>query len=481
MVDLNDISLLCDSTFINGRWCGAENGAMFSVTNPATSMHIQYVPDMGGAETRAAIASCVKAQPLWAAQTAATRSAILMRWFALIQENIEDLALILSAECGKPIAEARGEVAYGAGFVQWYAEESKRVYGEIIPGHQIDKRLLVLRQPVGVVAAITPWNFPNAMITRKVAPALAAGCAVVLKPSEETPLSALALAVLAQRAGLPDGLLNVVTGGNSAEIGAVLCSDPDVRALSFTGSTAVGRRLMAQCAPTVKKLSLELGGNAPFLVFDDADLDEAVAGAIIAKFRNNGQTCVCANRFYVQAKVYDAFVHKLTEATQKLRVGSGGELGPLINLAARHKVEAHVADALAKGAQLMMGGARHDLGGNFFQPTVMADLTQDMLIAHEETFGPVAAVFRFETDNQAIDLANASEVGLAAYVYANDLRRVWRIAEALQTGMVGVNTGLISTEVAPLGGIKQSGLGREGSRHGLEDYLETKYVCLGGI
>ena len=481
MLDVSDISLLRDLAFVGGKWCGAENEARFAVNNPATSAHIQCVPNMGGMETRAAIASCIKAQPLWAAETAATRPTILMHWFILIHENIADLALILSADCSKPIAEARGEVSYGAGFVQWYAEEAKRVYGEIIPGHQTDKRLVVLRQPVGVVAAIATSNFPNAIITRKFAPAPAGGCAVVLKPSEKTPLSALALAVLAQRAGLPDGLMNVVTGQNSAEIGGVLCSDPDVRALIVTGSTAVGRRLMAQCALTIKKLGLELGSNAPFLVFDDADLDEAVAGAILAKFRNNGQTCVCASRFYVQAKVYDAFVHKLTAATQQLRFGSDGDLGPFINVSARNKAEAHVADALSKGARLLSGGARHALGGNVFQPTVMADLNQDMLIAHEETFGPVAAVFRFETDRQAIDLANASDVGLAAYVYTNDMRRVRRVAEALQTGMVGVDSGLISTELAPLGGIKQSGLGREGSRHGLDEHQETKYLCLGGI
>jgi succinate-semialdehyde dehydrogenase/glutarate-semialdehyde dehydrogenase len=481
MLKLADQSLLRELSFIDGSWRGADDGTSFAVHDPSTDMVLGHVPAMGERETQAAIAACRLAQPQWAEETAATRSAVLLRWHALILANIDDLAAILAAESGKPLAEAKGEVAYGAGFLQWYAEEAKRVYGEVIPGHQKDKRLMVLRQPVGVVAAITPWNFPNAMITRKVAPALATGSGVVLKPSEETPFSALALAVLAERAGLPSGLFNIVTSRKSAEVGRMLCASPDVNALTFTGSTDVGRLLSQQCAPTIKKVGLELGGNAPFLVFDDADLDAAIEGALVAKFRNNGQTCVCANRFYVQAGIHDRFVARLTEATAKLSVGPGGNLGPLINHKAVEKVEAHIADAVAKGARIRHGGERHALGGKFFQPTVLSELDHTMRIASEETFGPVAAVFRFETDAEALDLANDSDMGLAAYVYTNDARRVWRVAEKLETGMVGVNTGLISTEVAPLGGIKQSGLGREGSRHGLDEYLNTKYVCFGGI
>lgn len=481
MLQLDDRSLLREQAFLDGDWRGGRDAAFFPVTDPATGQNIGSVPDMGEVDTMEAIASCRRAHEAWAEETAAGRAAVLMQWHSQILGNLEDLACILSAESGKPVSEARGEVLYGAGFIQWYAEEAKRIYGEVIPGHQKDKRLMVLRQSVGVVAAITPWNFPNAMVTRKVAPALATGCCVVLKPSEETPLSALALAVLAERAGLPAGVLNVVTSRKSAEVGRMLCSSKEVNALTFTGSTDVGRILLQQCAPTIKKVGLELGGNAPFLVFDDADLDAAVAGAMVAKFRNNGQTCVCANRFYVQDGIHDGFTEKLAEATARLKVGNGGEMGPLINLKAVEKVEAHVSDAVEKGAQILLGGRRHTLGGNYYEPTVLTGLNQEMLIAREETFGPVAAVFRFRTEAEALDLANDSEMGLAAYIYTNDVRRVWQVTEKLQTGMVGVNTGLISTEVAPLGGIKQSGLGREGSRHGLDEYLTTKYVCMGGI
>lgn len=481
VLKLANQSLLRDLAFIDGAWRGADDGTNFAVHDPSTDHVLGHVPAMGIRETQAAISACRKAQPQWADETAATRSAVLLRWHVLIMANIEDLAAILSAESGKPLVEAKGEVAYGAGFVQWYAEEAKRVYGEVIPGHQKDKRLMVLRQPVGVVAAITPWNFPNAMITRKVAPALATGSGVVLKPSEETPFSALALALLAERAGLPRGLFNVVTSKNSAEVGNLLCASLEVNALTFTGSTDVGRLLSRQCAPTIKKVGLELGGNAPFLVFDDADLDAAVEGALAAKFRNNGQTCVCANRFYVQSGIHDRFAAKLTEATAKLTVGPGGDLGPLINDKAVEKVEAHIADAVAKGAHVRHGGGRHALGGKFFQPTVLSELKHTMRIASEETFGPVAGIFRFDTDGEALAVANDSDMGLAAYVYTNDARRIWRMAEKLEAGMVGINTGLISTEVAPLGGIKQSGLGREGSRHGLDEYLNTKYVCFGGV
>lgn len=481
MHQLDDRSLLRELAFLDGDWRGARRAAVFEVTDPATGQAIGSVPDMDVGDIEEAIASCRRAQAAWAEETAAGRAAILMRWHSHVLDNLDDLARILSTESGKPLLEARGEVIYGAGFIQWYAEEAKRIYGEVIPGHQKDKRLLVLRQPVGVVAAITPWNFPNAMVTRKVAPALATGSCVVLKPSEETPFSALALASLAERAGLPPGVLNVVTSRKSAEVGRILCSSTEVNALTFTGSTDVGRILLQQCAPTIKKVGLELGGNAPFLVFDDADLDAAIDGAMAAKFRNNGQTCVCANRFYVQDGIHDRFAGKLAEATARLKVGDGGDMGPLINLRAVEKVEAHVADAVKRGAHVSIGGRRHVLGGNYYEPTVLTGLNQDMLIAREETFGPVAALFRFRTDAEALDLANDSEMGLAAYVYTNDVRRVWQVAEKLQTGMVGVNTGLISTEVAPLGGIKQSGLGREGSRHGLDEYLTTKYVCMGGI
>jgi succinate-semialdehyde dehydrogenase/glutarate-semialdehyde dehydrogenase len=474
--------LLREQAYIDGVWLNADSGQVTQVSDPATGQILGTVPNMGAAETRRAIAAAAAAMPAWAARTALDRAVILRRWHALILENQAALAQLLTREQGKSLAEAAGEIAYGASFIDWFAEEGRRAYGEITPGHAPDKRILTLRQPIGVVGAITPWNFPAAMITRKVGPALAAGCAMVLKPAPQTPFTALALAVLAERAGVPKGLFNIVTG-DAAAIGGELTSNPIVRKISFTGSTQVGRLLMRQSADTVKKMALELGGNAPFIVFDDADLDAAVAGAMISKFRNSGQTCVCANRFYVQAGVYDAFVEKLTAAAAALKVGNGLEagtqMGPLIDDAAIAKVERHIADATAHGARILTGGDRHALGGLFFQPTVLADVTPDMLICREETFGPVAPVVKFETEAEVIALANDSEFGLAAYFYAQGLSRVWRVAEALESGMVGVNTGVLSTEVAPFGGVKQSGLGREGSRHGLEDFMELKYVCLG--
>jgi succinate-semialdehyde dehydrogenase/glutarate-semialdehyde dehydrogenase len=474
--------LLREQAYIDGAWVDADSGAVIEVTDPATGARLGSVPRMGADETRRAIAAAAAAMPAWAARTAADRSKILRRWFDLIVEAKDDLAELLTREQGKSLTEAADEILYAASFIEWFAEEGKRAYGEITPGHAADKRILSLRQPIGVVGAITPWNFPAAMITRKVGPALAAGCPVVLKPASQTPFSALALAVLAERAGLPKGLLNVLTG-ESKGIGGELTTNPLVRKISFTGSTEVGRTLMRQSAETIKKMSLELGGNAPFIVFDDADIDKAVAGAIASKFRNSGQTCVCTNRFYVQAPVYDAFLAKLTAATSALKVGSGLEtgvqIGPLIDAAAVEKVEAHIADATAKGARVLTGGHRHERGGQFFEPTVLADVTADMQICHEETFGPVAPVVKFETEDEAIAQANASEFGLASYFYARDIGRIWRVSERLEAGMVGVNTGLISTEAAPFGGVKQSGLGREGSRHGLEDYMEIKYICLG--
>jgi succinate-semialdehyde dehydrogenase/glutarate-semialdehyde dehydrogenase len=474
--------LLREQAYIDGAWVDADSGAVIEVTDPATGERLGSVPKMGADETRRAIDAAAAAMPAWAARTAADRAKILRRWFELILEEKDVLAELLTREQGKSLTEATGEIVYAASFIEWFAEEGKRAYGEIIPPHATDKRIISLRQPIGVVGAITPWNFPAAMITRKVGPALAAGCPVVLKPASQTPFTALALAALAERAGLPKGLLNVLTG-ESKGIGGELTANPVVRKISFTGSTEVGRILMRQSADTIKKMSLELGGNAPFLVFDDADIDKAVAGAIVSKYRNTGQTCVCTNRFYVQAAVYDAFVSKLTAAAAALKVGRGLEagvqIGPLIDLAAVEKVEAHIADATAKGARVLTGGHRHALGGQFFEPTVLADVTPDMQICHDETFGPVAPVVKFETEDEAIRLANDSEFGLASYFYARDVGRVWRVAEQLEAGMVGVNTGLISTEVAPFGGVKQSGLGREGSRHGLEDYLEIKYICLG--
>jgi succinate-semialdehyde dehydrogenase / glutarate-semialdehyde dehydrogenase len=479
---LDDPDLLRDRAFLAGAWASADGGTTFPVRNPSRGDTIARVADCGRAEAARAIAAAEAAQKLWAARTARDRAALLRRWFDLMIAHTDDLARILTAEMGKPLAEARGEIAYAASFVEWFAEEGKRVYGETIPGHQPDKRLLVIRQPVGVAAAITPWNFPSAMITRKIAPALAAGCAAVVKPAEETPLSALALAVLAERAGLPAGLLSVVTGTDAAAIGQEFCENPGVRKLSFTGSTEVGRILMRQAAGQVMKLSLELGGNAPFIVFDDADLDAAVAGAMASKYRNAGQTCVCANRIYVQDGIYDAFAERLAAEVARLPVGDGFAegvaAGPLITEDAVRKVEAHVADATARGARVLTGGARHALGGTFFQPTVIAGVTPDMIVAGEETFGPVAPLFRFSDEADAIAQANATIFGLAAYFYARDLGRVWRVAEALEYGIVGVNTGIISTEVAPFGGVKQSGLGREGSRHGIEEYLEMKYICL---
>lgn len=483
-MNLKDPSLLRPAVSVAGQWIEARGSEAHDVTNPATGEVVGQVPSMGAAETREAIEAARKAQAVWAKRTAKDRAGVLKRWYALLMENQDDLGAILTSEQGKPLAEAKGEIAYGASFIEWFAEEARRVYGDIIPGHQPDKRILVMKQPVGVVAAITPWNFPNAMITRKAAPAFAAGCGFVLKPALQTPFSAIALAILAERAGLPLELFSIVTGP-SRPIGAEMTANPTVRKLTFTGSTEVGAALMSQSAPTVKKLSLELGGNAPFIVFDDADVDAAVEGAIIAKFRNNGQTCVCANRIYVQDGIHDAFAAKLAEVVSKLKVGNGTEegvvLGPLIDAAAVEKVEQHIADATGKGAKVTLGGSRHALGGTFFEPTVLTEVTAEMAVAREETFGPLAPIFRFSDEADVIAKANDTEFGLASYFYANDLSRVFRVAEALEYGMVGVNTGLISTAEAPFGGIKASGLGREGSRYGIEDFLETKYVCLGGI
>ncbi|MBY5864123.1 NADP-dependent succinate-semialdehyde dehydrogenase [Rhizobium leguminosarum] len=483
-MQLKDPTLFRQAALVGTQWIEADPDNAIEVTNPATGQIIGRVPKLGATETRDAIVVAERAQKEWAARTAKERSAILRKWFELMMANQDDLGCILTLEQGKPLAEAKGEIAYGASFIEWFAEEARRVYGDIIPGHQIDKRILVLKQPIGVVAAITPWNFPNAMVTRKTGPALAAGCAVVLKPASQTPFSAIALAVLAERAGLPLGLFSVLTG-SAREIGGALTESSIVRKLTFTGSTEIGAELYRQCAPTIKKLGLELGGNAPFIVFDDADLDAAVEGALIAKFRNNGQTCVCANRLYVQEGVYDAFAEKLTTAVGKLKTGNGLDegviLGPLIDEAAVAKVEEHVSDALAKGARLIQGGRRHELGGTFFEATVLADVTPDMVVAHEETFGPLAPLFRFKDENDVIAQANDTEFGLASYFYAKDLARVFRVAEALEYGMVGVNTGLISTAEAPFGGVKLSGLGREGSKYGIEDFIEIKYVCLGGI
>ncbi|WP_186399626.1 NAD-dependent succinate-semialdehyde dehydrogenase [Stappia sp. P2PMeth1] len=477
---LRDPSLLEPRAFVAGRW--EEGGARFAVTNPATGEKVAEVADLGPADIRRAIDAAYDAQKSWAARTAKDRCAILLAWQALMLDNADDLAAILTAEMGKPLAEAKGEIAYGASFIQWFAEEGRRIYGDVIPGHQPDKRILVLKQPVGVVGSITPWNFPNAMIARKVAPALAAGCSFVGRPAEKTPLSALAMAVLAERAGIPAGVLSIVPGLDAPGMGLELCTNPKVRKLTFTGSTNVGRILMRQCAHDIKKLSLELGGNAPFLVFDDADLDAAVEGALIAKYRNSGQTCVCANRIYVQRGVMDAFAEKLAEATAALRVGDGVvpgvQIGPLIDAQGLAKVESHVADALAHGARVMTGGRRSELGGTFYEPTVLADVAPGMKILTEETFGPVAPLIPFDTESEGISMANDTEFGLASYFYARDVSRIWRVAEALEYGMVGINTGLISTAEAPFGGIKSSGLGREGSKYGIEDYLETKYLCL---
>jgi succinate-semialdehyde dehydrogenase/glutarate-semialdehyde dehydrogenase len=484
MKRLKDPTLFRQQCYVGGTWIDGPRGATIDVTNPATGERLGTIPSIDAAGTETAVAAAHAAFPAWAAKTAKERATALRRWYELIMANAEDLAVLMTAEQGKPFAESRGEIAYAASFVEWFGEEAKRLYGDVIPGHQPDKRILVLRQPVGVVAAITPWNFPAAMITRKVAPALAAGCTVVCKPATQTPYSALALAELAGRADLPAGVFNVVTGA-AREIGGVLTGDARVRKLSFTGSTEIGKLLMAQCSRTMKKVSLELGGNAPFIVFDDADLDAAVAGAIASKYRNTGQTCVCANRLQVQAGVYDAFTARLVVAVKKLRIGDGlaGETdqGPLIDNAALAKVEEHVADALAKGASVATGGHRHALGGTFYEPTVLTDVTPAMMLAREETFGPVAPLFRFETEAQAIAIANDTEFGLAAYLYTRDLSRSWRVSEALEYGIVGLNTGIISTEVAPFGGVKESGTGREGSKYGILEYTELKYVCVGGV
>ncbi|MEW9617300.1 NADP-dependent succinate-semialdehyde dehydrogenase [Shinella sp. S4-D37] len=482
-MSLKDPSLLRQAALVGPRWIEADGGGI-AVKNPATGELVGYVPKLGAKETKEAIDAAASAQKGWAARTAKERSTVLRKWFELMIENKDDLGRILTMEQGKPLAEATGEIVYGASFVEWFAEEGRRLYGDIVPGHQKDKRILVMKQPIGVVAAITPWNFPNAMITRKAGPAFAAGCAMVLKPASQTPFSAIAIAVLAERAGLPAGLFSVITG-SAREIGAELTANPTVRKLTFTGSTEIGAELYKQCAPTIKKLGLELGGNAPFIVFDDADLDAAVEGALIAKFRNNGQTCVCANRIYVQDAVYDAFAEKLAAAVGKLKTGNGFDegvvLGPLIDTAALEKVEEHVSDAVKKGGRVVQGGKRHALGGTFYEATVLADVTPDMAVAREETFGPVAPLFRFTDEDDVVAQANDTEFGLASYFYAKDLSRVFRVAEALEYGMVGVNTGLISTAEAPFGGMKLSGLGREGSRYGIEEFTEIKYVCLGGI
>lgn len=481
-IDLKDTSLLRQQCFIDGEWCNAESGQTDSVSNPATGENIATVPNMGSAETRIAISAAQVAQPLWRAKAAVERSRILRKWFELIMANQEDLALLMTCEQGKPLAEARGEIAYAASFIEWFSEEAKRVYGDVIPAPQNDKRIIVIKEPIGVCAAITPWNFPTAMITRKAGPALAAGCAMILKPDMRTPLSALALVELANRAGIPKGIFSVVTG-DAIPIGMEMTSNPIVRKISFTGSTGVGSKLMAQSAPSIKKLSLELGGNAPFIVFDDADIDAAVQGALASKYRNAGQTCVCTNRFLVQDSVYDEFSTKLASAVATLKVGNGLEAGvtqgPLIDEAAVKKVELFIDDAQKKGAKILTGGKRHALGKTYFEPTIITEVTTDMRMAKEEIFGPVAPLFRFKYEQDAIQMANDTEFGLAAYFYARDMSRVWRVSEALEYGMVGVNTGMISNEVAPFGGMKSSGLGREGSKYGVEDYLEIKYVCMG--
>ena len=481
---LKDPSLFRDRCFVDGAWVEADSGRRFDVDNPGDGSIVGSVPDMGAAETRRAIEAAERALPAWRALPAKERSKIVRKWYDLIMANVDDLALILTTEQGKPLAEAKGEIVYGASFVEWFAEEAKRVYGDTIPSPTSDRRLIVLKQPIGVCAAITPWNFPNAMITRKMAPGLAVGCTFVLKPAEQTPFSALALAELAERAGFPKGVINIVTGDAPA-IGKELCANPVVRKMTFTGSTEVGRILMRQSADTIKKMSLELGGNAPFIVFDDADLDAAADGAMASKYRNAGQTCVCANRIYVQDGVYDAFAAKLAERLKTLKVGKGTDagvnLGPLIDAQGLAKVEEHVADAVAKGAKVVAGGRRSALGGRFYEPTLLTGVTPDMLVSREETFGPVAPLFRFKDEADALRLANSTEFGLAAYFYSRDLGRVFRVAEGIESGMVGVNTGIISNEVAPFGGVKQSGLGREGSKYGVEDFLEIKYVCLGGI
>ena len=483
-VFLKDPKLFRQQCYVDGQWIDAESKRSIPVNNPADGSVIGTVPSLTAADTRRAIQAADKAFPAWRAKTAKERAKILKAWFDLMLANQDDLALLMTAEQGKPLNESRGEVVYGASFIEWFAEEGKRAYGDVIPTPTNDRRIVVTKQPVGVVAAITPWNFPNAMITRKAGPALAAGCTIVIRPATSTPYSALALAELAERAGIPKGVLNIVTGP-SGEVGRELTANPIVRKLSFTGSTEVGKVLLEQCAKTVKKVSMELGGNAPFIVFDDADVDEAVKGAMLSKYRNTGQTCVCANRFLVQDGVYDAFASKLAEASKKLRVGNGlkGETdqGPLIDMAAVAKVEEHIKDAVDKGAKVLSGGKRHQLGGSYFEPTVLTEVNTQMKVAREETFGPLAPLFRFRTDEEAIQIANDTEFGLAAYFYSRDIGRVWRVAEALEYGIVGINVGIISNEVSPFGGMKESGIGREGSKYGLDEYLETKYMCMGGV
>ena len=483
-MQLKDPKLFRQQCYIDGAWADADDGATLEVTNPANASRVGTVPKMGAAETRRAIEAAERAQPAWRAKTAKERSDILRRWNDLMLANADDLGRIMTVEQGKPLAEAKGEIAYAASFIEWFAEEGRRVYGDVIPQHAAGNRVVVIKEPVGVTCAITPWNFPSSMITRKAGAALAAGCTMVVKPASMTPYSALALAELAERAGVPKGVLSIVTGASGA-IGAEMTSNPIVRKLTFTGSTEVGKILLEQCAGTVKKVSMELGGNAPFIVFDDADLDAAVEGAMASKYRNTGQTCVCANRLLVQAGVYEAFTAKLAEAVSALKVGNGLEegvnQGPLIEMSAVEKVESHIADATRKGARIVVGGHRHALGGTFFEPTLLVDVTPEMAVAREETFGPLAPLFKFETEQQAIEMANDTEFGLASYFYSRDIGRVWRVSEGLEYGMVGVNTGLVSTTVAPFGGMKESGMGREGSKYGIEDYLEVKYLCMGGI
>ncbi len=480
-MEIKNAHLLRQQAYIDGQWRDAITHHVFPVTNPFNGEPIAQVPEMGSYEARQAIEAAYAAFPVWRSKTAAERSAILRRWYNLQMANAQDLAIILTTEQGKPLSEALGEIKYGASFVEWYAEEARRIYGDVIPGHAADKRILTIRQPIGVVAAVTPWNFPNAMITRKVAPALAAGCTVVVKPAEDTPLSALALAALAEEAGIPPGVFNVVTTSHPASVGSELTGNPLVRKFSFTGSTEVGKLLMRQCASTVKKLSLELGGNAPFIVFDDADVDAAVKGATASKYRNAGQTCVCANRLFAQEDIYDEFIEKLSRAVQRQQVGSGLDqgvtIGPLINQEALAKVERIVGDAVAKGARVLTGGKRHSLGGTFYEPTVLAGVKPGMAVSNEEIFGPVAPVFSFKTDSEVIEMANDTTSGLAAYFYSRDISRIWRVAEELEYGMVGINTGMISTAIAPFGGVKESGIGREGSKYGIEEFVEMKYLC----
>ncbi len=483
-MNLKDKSLLKQLCYINGKWASADSTQTINVTNPATGEIIGVIPKMGTAETARAIENANMAWPAWRAKTAKERAVILRRWYELIMENQDDLAIIMTTEQGKPLAESRGEISYAASFIEWFAEEGKRIYGDTIPSYSRDKRIVVIKEPIGVCAAITPWNFPSAMITRKAGPALAAGCTMVVKPATATPYSALALAELGARAGIPAGVFNVITG-SSSEIGNELTANPIVRKLTFTGSTEVGKQLTAQCAGTMKKVSMELGGNAPFIVFDDADLDAAVEGAVASKYRNSGQTCVCTNRLLVQSGVYDIFSQKLAKAVSAMQVGDGlkqdVQQGPLIDEASVLKVEEHISDAVTKGARIALGGKRHELGGTFFQPTILCDVTPAMLVSREETFGPVAPIFKFETEEEAVNMANNTEFGLASYFYTRDIGRVWRVSEALEYGMVGINTGLVSTEIAPFGGVKESGIGREGSKYGIEEFVEVKYLCMGGI